>query len=353
MRPARSAAPAPGSSSHVGPRLYLALLWHHHRPLYRDLARTDPRGSPLLPWVRFHTLRNVPMAMRLARHPEIHATINLTRPSSARSRRTSTAPRTARSSSPCGPPKSSPPPNGARSSPPSSTRPDTPRSSPARATASSSTAAAPAGRSPPATSATSRWGSTWPGSAPSSRRTTRCCSPPASPPPSAGSSPASATSSTPTSNGGSTTARPTPPSSHPPAPPRARPRPAPHLRPRTPFPAPLRPPPPPRPGRLQRHPRAHARHPTLTRGPTAAASRPRPSLRVQNDPNPELSFRSATERVTRRPRKLQGHNPLATNPGEGTFIATTPGARPAPPRPHGPRLDPSTRYPIPLAYATR
>ncbi|HXE57024.1 MAG TPA: glycoside hydrolase family 57 protein, partial [Gemmatimonadales bacterium] len=77
--PARSAAPAAGWSFGVGPRLYLAILWHHHQPLYRDLARHDPRGSLSLPWARLHALRDyAPMALRLARHPDLHATVNLT-----------------------------------------------------------------------------------------------------------------------------------------------------------------------------------------------------------------------------------------------------------------------------------
>lgn len=63
----------------VGPKLYLALLWHQHQPLYKDTAQISPQGSYLEPWVRLHALRDYyPMAALVAGHPGVHLTINLT-----------------------------------------------------------------------------------------------------------------------------------------------------------------------------------------------------------------------------------------------------------------------------------
>ncbi len=60
-------------------RLRLALLWHQHQPLYRDLAQVEPRGSIRKPWVRLHALRDYyGMAALVAEHPGMRATINLT-----------------------------------------------------------------------------------------------------------------------------------------------------------------------------------------------------------------------------------------------------------------------------------
>lgn len=58
----------------VGSRLFLALLWHQHQPLY------DQGGGKLaFPWVRLHVLRDYySMAALLAAHPNVHLTINLT-----------------------------------------------------------------------------------------------------------------------------------------------------------------------------------------------------------------------------------------------------------------------------------
>jgi hypothetical protein len=42
----------------VGPRLYVAILWRQHQPLYRDLAAPSPRGSYGQPWVRLHAVRD-------------------------------------------------------------------------------------------------------------------------------------------------------------------------------------------------------------------------------------------------------------------------------------------------------
>jgi alpha-amylase/alpha-mannosidase (GH57 family) len=63
----------------VGPRLYLALLWHQHQPLYRDLSSKSPKGSYLEPWVRLHAIRDYySMAAILRDYPDVRLTINLT-----------------------------------------------------------------------------------------------------------------------------------------------------------------------------------------------------------------------------------------------------------------------------------
>ena len=69
----------PAGEFRVGPKLYLALLWHQHQPLYKDLSHPGPHGSYTQPWVRLHALRDYySMAALLAQHPAIHLTINLT-----------------------------------------------------------------------------------------------------------------------------------------------------------------------------------------------------------------------------------------------------------------------------------
>lgn len=63
----------------VGPKLRLALLWHHHQPLYRDASLPSPRGSYLQSAVRRHALRDYySMAALVAGHPRVRLTINLT-----------------------------------------------------------------------------------------------------------------------------------------------------------------------------------------------------------------------------------------------------------------------------------
>ncbi len=62
----------------VGPKLHVALLWHMHQPLYKDLASKRPQGSYRLPWVRLHAIRDYyAMAALVGQHPEVHLTINL------------------------------------------------------------------------------------------------------------------------------------------------------------------------------------------------------------------------------------------------------------------------------------
>ena len=63
----------------VGSKLHLALVWHQHQPLFRDLAHPSPRGSYTQPWVRLHAIRDYyAMAALVAQHPAVHLTINVT-----------------------------------------------------------------------------------------------------------------------------------------------------------------------------------------------------------------------------------------------------------------------------------
>jgi len=60
-------------------KLYLALLWHQHQPLYRDLGAKSAVGAYRLPWVRLHALRDYySMAALVAAQPGVELTINLT-----------------------------------------------------------------------------------------------------------------------------------------------------------------------------------------------------------------------------------------------------------------------------------
>lgn len=62
----------------VSPKIHLALLWHMHQPLYRDLSCTDLKGAYPVPWVRLHALRDYySMAALVREFPEVHLTINL------------------------------------------------------------------------------------------------------------------------------------------------------------------------------------------------------------------------------------------------------------------------------------
>jgi len=63
----------------VGPKIHLAILWHQHQPLYKDLQAKQHKGSYPFPWVRLHAIRDYySMAAILERHPQVHLTINLT-----------------------------------------------------------------------------------------------------------------------------------------------------------------------------------------------------------------------------------------------------------------------------------
>jgi len=62
----------------VGPRLYLALLWHQHQPCYINLAQ-PPEGAVAAPWVRLHALRGYYAMPALgATFPALRVTYNLT-----------------------------------------------------------------------------------------------------------------------------------------------------------------------------------------------------------------------------------------------------------------------------------
>lgn len=54
----------------------LAIIWHQHQPLYRDLL-APARGSIRMPWVRLHAIRDYfSMARIVGEHPGVHLTIN-------------------------------------------------------------------------------------------------------------------------------------------------------------------------------------------------------------------------------------------------------------------------------------
>jgi alpha-amylase/alpha-mannosidase (GH57 family) len=66
-------------SFQVVPKLYLALLWHQHQPMYKNTAHPVQTGSYIHPWVRLHAIRDYySMAALVAEHPDVHLTINLT-----------------------------------------------------------------------------------------------------------------------------------------------------------------------------------------------------------------------------------------------------------------------------------
>ena len=63
----------------VGPKIHLALLWHQHQPLYRNLRSRRAKGSYVFPWVRLRSLRDYYAMAALAEdHPDVRLTINLT-----------------------------------------------------------------------------------------------------------------------------------------------------------------------------------------------------------------------------------------------------------------------------------
>ena len=60
-------------------KLNLALLWHQHQPIYKDVSRKAAKGSYLFPYVRLHSVRDYySMAAIVADYPNVHLTINLT-----------------------------------------------------------------------------------------------------------------------------------------------------------------------------------------------------------------------------------------------------------------------------------
>lgn len=56
--------------------IHLAILWHQHQPLYRDLL-APAQGSLRMPWVRLHAVRDYfSMGHIASEHPGIRLTIN-------------------------------------------------------------------------------------------------------------------------------------------------------------------------------------------------------------------------------------------------------------------------------------
>jgi len=77
-RASESSIGGPTASFLVGPKLYLALLWHQHQPIYKDTSHEKPEGSYVQPWVRLHALRDYySMARMVGEHDGIHLTVNL------------------------------------------------------------------------------------------------------------------------------------------------------------------------------------------------------------------------------------------------------------------------------------
>lgn len=75
-RSASGEAKTSKNSFKVGPKIHLALMWHHHQPLY--LERDQKEEHYRFPWVRFHAIRDYyPMAALVAQYPNVHLTINL------------------------------------------------------------------------------------------------------------------------------------------------------------------------------------------------------------------------------------------------------------------------------------
>ena len=69
----------PTATFRTGPKLHLALLWHQHQPLYKDVALPSARGSYLQSAVRRHAIRDYySMAAMVAEHPGVRLTFNLT-----------------------------------------------------------------------------------------------------------------------------------------------------------------------------------------------------------------------------------------------------------------------------------
>lgn len=66
----------PTATFQVGPRIHVALLWHHHQPLYLEPGDGPPRLR--FAWVRLHAIRDYyAMGALVAQYPQVHLTINL------------------------------------------------------------------------------------------------------------------------------------------------------------------------------------------------------------------------------------------------------------------------------------
>ena len=54
--------------------LYIAFIWHHHQPFYKDSIG----GQYLLPWVRMHGIKDyLDLVKKLDNYPDIHQTFNI------------------------------------------------------------------------------------------------------------------------------------------------------------------------------------------------------------------------------------------------------------------------------------
>lgn len=57
-------------------RIYLAILWHFHQPMYKNLINSQ-KGAYFMPWVRLHSIRDYfSMAQLLKKYPSVHLTFN-------------------------------------------------------------------------------------------------------------------------------------------------------------------------------------------------------------------------------------------------------------------------------------
>jgi hypothetical protein len=76
--PTEASTEAPGRGPVVikKDKLYLAIIWHQHQPVYFKDPQTDVYQRP---WVRVHAAKDyVDMAAMLEQYPDIRATFNLT-----------------------------------------------------------------------------------------------------------------------------------------------------------------------------------------------------------------------------------------------------------------------------------
>lgn len=66
------------ASFKISPKLYLAIMWHQHQPIYKDTSHATQTGSYRHPWVRLHAIRDYySMASLVAQHDALHLTINI------------------------------------------------------------------------------------------------------------------------------------------------------------------------------------------------------------------------------------------------------------------------------------
>jgi alpha-amylase/alpha-mannosidase (GH57 family) len=69
----------PTASFRVGPKIYLAILWHQHQPVYKNTSLSEQAGSYIHPWARLYAIRDYySMAALVTEYPGVHLTINLT-----------------------------------------------------------------------------------------------------------------------------------------------------------------------------------------------------------------------------------------------------------------------------------